>query len=126
MPWKDWSTMSQREEFVRLGQATDVNIASLCRRFGISRKSGYKWIGRFAAGGAEGLKDRSRRPRRSESRSSDEMERHVLSARQKHPAWGCRKLRRLMLDQGMNPSRVPAPSTIGRILSRHGLIDPVE
>jgi transposase-like protein len=45
MPWKDLSTMSQREEFVRLAQAADVNVSSLCRRFGISRKSGYKWDG---------------------------------------------------------------------------------
>jgi transposase InsO family protein len=126
MPWKDWTTMLQREEFVRLAQAQDVNVSSLCRRFGISRKSGYKWLERFAANGVGGLKDRSRRPHHSQSRSSDDTERRVLSARQKHPAWGCRKLRRLLLNEGNDPSGIPAPSTIGRILSRHGLIDEAE
>jgi transposase InsO family protein len=126
MPWKDWSTMSQREEFVQLAQAQDVNVSSLCRRFGISRKSGYKWMGRFAAGGIEALKDRSRRPHHSASRSSDDFERRVISARREHPAWGCRKLRRLLLNEGSGPSGVPTPSTIGRILSRHGLIDEAE
>jgi transposase InsO family protein len=126
MPWKDWNTMSQREEFVQLAQAQEVNISSLCRRFGISRKSGYKWMERFAAGGVEGLKDRSRRPHHSVSRSSDDIEGRVISARQKHPAWGGRKLRRLLLDEGSEPSGVPTPSTIGRILLRHGLIDEAE
>ena len=131
MPWKDWTTMLQREEFARLAQGGDVNLSSLCRRFGISRKSGYKWMERFAAGGVEGLRDRSRRPHRSPSRSDDAMERRVLSARQKHPAWGGRKLRRLLLNEGsdssaVSSSGVPAPSTIGQILLRHGLIDAAE
>ena len=104
MPWKDWTMMLQREEFVRLAQGKEVNLSSLCRRFGISRKSGYKWMERFAAGGVEGLSDRSRRPHRSPSRSDDEMERRVLLARQKHPAWGGRKLRRLLLNEGSDPS----------------------
>ena len=126
MPWKDWTMMLQQEEFVRLAQGEEVNLSSLCRRFGISRKSGYKWMERFAAGGVEGLSDRSRRPHRSPSRSDDEMERRVLLARQKHPAWGGRKLRRLLLNEGSDPSMVPAPSTIGQILLRHGLIDAAE
>jgi transposase InsO family protein len=126
MPWKDCTTMLQREEFVRLAQGEDVNISSLCRRFGISRKSGYKWKERFSSGGAEALSDRSRRPHRSPCRSGAEMEERVLSARQKHPAWGARKLRRMLLNEGDDLSMVPAPSTIGQILLRHGLIDAAE
>src|SRR5436189_2121305 len=123
MPWKDCTAMSERQEFVLLAQAETVNLSSLCRRFGISRKCGYKWTTRFAADGAQGLSDRSRRPHCSPSRSSERMEQQVLAARQRHPAWGPRKLRRLLMNEGNDPASLPAPSTIGQILLRHGLIE---
>lgn len=123
MPWKDWTAMSQRLEFVMLAQAEGANISGLCRRYGVSRKSGYKWIRRFGGGGKEGLSDRSRRPRNSPARSDASVEELVVQARQKHPAWGGRKLRRLLLNGGRDPSGVPSASTIGQILKRRGLID---
>lgn len=123
MPWKDWSVMSQREEFVMLAKSEGVNLSLLCRRFGISRKSGYKWLKRFAVGGVKALEDGSRRPHCSPSRSSQEIERRVLLAREKHPAWGGRKLRQMLLKEGKDSSAIPTASTIGQILLRHGLID---
>lgn len=126
MPWKDWSIMSQRSEFVMLAKQEGVNLSRLCQRFGISRKSGYKWIRRFDVGGIEALEDESRRPHHSPSQSSEAVERRVLSARQKHPAWGGRKLRRMLLNEKIDPSEVPAASTIGKILLRHGMIDAEE
>ena len=131
MPWKACCTMSLREEFVMLARCEGANVSALCRRFGVSRKCGYKWLGRFAAGGAGALADRSRRPRRSPRRSSEAVELAVAAARQEHPAWGPRKLRRLLSDQvageaGASAARLPSPSTIGRILLRGGLIDPAE
>jgi len=118
--------MSQRREFVMLAQAQDANLAQLCRRFGISRKCGYKWKTRFAAAGEDGLSDHSRRPHHSPRRSSDEIEQKVLAARRQHPAWGPRKLRHLLLHEGNDPPSLPAPSTIAQILQRHGLIDAAE
>ena len=126
MPWKASDAMSLREEFVNLACAGDANVSVLCRRFGISRDVGYKWIGRFRAGGAEALADRSRRPHRSPMRSGEAIERLVAAARAAHPAWGPRKLRRWLLDQvdqGQDARIIPAPSTIGQILLRRGLID---
>ena len=74
MPWKDCCTMSLREEFVTLAQHERANISSLCRRFHISRKTGYKWIARFARGGREALRDQARRPRGSPRRCDEQIE----------------------------------------------------
>lgn len=112
--------VEQRLEFVRLAQAGGVSFAELCRRFGIKRDTGYKWMARFAAEGVDGLVDRSRRPRTSPSRTSVEMEGLVCSVRETHPAWGGRKIRGFLLRQGHRG--VPAASTITQILRRYGLI----
>ena len=107
MPWKDWTAMSQRLEFVMLAQAEGANISGLCRRYGVSRKSGYKWIRRFGGGGKEGLSDRSRRPRNSPARSDASVEELVVQARQKHPdsTWGCGAARRTGSCKSSSPSR---------------------
>lgn len=124
MPWKDCSAMSLRREFVMLADAEDANLSLLCRRFGVSRRTGYKWIGRYRAGGVAGLADGSRRPHASPSRSGEAVERAVVQVRERHPAWGPRKIRRVLLNEGHDPAALPAPSTIGQILLRRGLIDP--
>ena len=72
MPWKDVSLLSQREEFVLLSRHEGAAISQLCRRFGVSRKTGYKWLGRFAESGRAGLSDRSRRPHRSPEQTTVE------------------------------------------------------
>jgi transposase InsO family protein len=114
--------MQSREEFVRLATAEGGSVALLCRRFGISRKTGYKWLSRYRAG--EALADRSRRPRGSPLRTAPALEASVLALRRERPSWGGRKLRRRLLDQGH--MAVPAAATITAILARHGLIDAAE
>ena len=99
MAWKDRSIMSLREEFVRLASVPDANVSLLCRRFGISRKSGYKWLARYRAGGTPALADGSRRPRHSPRQSDAATERAVVQVRAAHPAWGPRKIRRWLLDR---------------------------
>ena len=120
MPWKVDSAMSLRLEFVTFAAQPGANVSALCRRYGISRNTGYKWLERHAAG--EPLSDRSRRPHRSPGRTEAAMEQRVLELRERHPAWGGRKLRRRLLDQGHRD--VPAVSVVHAILQRHGLIDP--
>ncbi len=119
MPWKVESAMCLRHEFVTFASDPEANIAALCRRFGISRKTGYKWLERFGEGSE--LSDRSRRPHTSPRRTDGELEQRVLELRHRHPAWGGRKLRRRLLDLGQK--RVPAASVVHAILVRHGLID---
>ena len=94
MPWKEMSVMSQRREFVELAQAEGTNKRGLCRRFGISPTTGYKWLGRFREGSEAGLVELPRRPHYSPARTPSQVEQAVLSARAAHPAWGARKLRR--------------------------------
>src|SRR5690606_38649400 len=110
------------EEFVLLASAPGACVTLLCRRFGISRQTGHLWIRRYAAEGAAGLADRSRRPRSSPGRSAEAMERLVTELRGKHPAWGGRKLRARL--QQLGHEGVPSASTVTAILRRHGLITP--
>jgi len=114
--------MQSREEFVRLVSAEGANMALLCRRFGISRKTGYKWRSRQQADAP--LLDRSRRPLHSPSRTASAIEARVLELRDQQPSWGGRKLRRRLLD--LEQTGVPAASTITAILDRHGRLDPAE
>jgi transposase InsO family protein len=119
MPWTELSVMDQREEFVKLASAAGANRKELCRRFGISRKTGYKLLRRYAAEGCAGLADRSRRPRRSPGRIPDAVETEVLRIRKaSRDAWGGRKIAAVMQRSGH--AEVPAPSTITAILRRHG------
>lgn len=118
MPWQECDAVSMREEFCRLAMLPDTKMSVLCRRFGIARKTGYKWLKRSQSG--ESCEDRSRRPHRFREPTSAALEARVLELRDHHPAWGGRKLRRRLLDLGL--SSVPSASTITAILHRHGRI----
>ena len=114
--------MDQREEFVRLALADGANRSELCRRFGISRDKGYKWLRRYRAGEPASLADRSRRPHRSPSRTDAATEAEVLRVRAaNNDAWGARKIAWAMARAGWED--VPALSTITRILQRHGKVE---
>ena len=124
MPWREASIMSQRLEFVTLAMGEGANIRRLCRRFGISAKTGYKWIRRFQEGGEDALRDRSRRPRSSPGRTPLGIERAVLKVRDKHSTWGARKIRARLETQGV--TGLPSVSTITAILGRNGRVDAEE
>ena len=124
MPWKEATTMSLRAEFVHLAELDKANVSQVCIRFGISRKTGYKWLKRFREGGESGLLDRSRRPHRSPWRSPIELETMVVEVRQQHPAWGGRKIKAFLENNGSQ--QVPSPSTITEILRRNDKIDEAE
>lgn len=121
MPWQEVSIMEQRREFLALALMEGANRRELCRRFGISAQTGYKWLSRTGEEKAD-LKDRSRRPHSSPLRSSDAIEFSVLAVRDAHPAWGARKIERCLVRDGIAP---PAISTIHAILKRHGRVEPV-
>jgi len=113
-----------RHDFVIPASRDGANISQLCRRFEITRKTGYKWLWRFEDEGLPGLLDRSRRPLHCPSQTDEAIERLVVELRAKHPAWGPRKLKRRLENQGHRD--IPAASTINEILHRHGMIDPLE
>lgn len=124
MPWMEANTMSQREDFVGLAVMEDTNISELCRRFGISRKTGYKWLARYRAEDVDWSQDLSRRPHTLHGCVCEEVERAALAVRDAHPAWGGRKIRACLERDGW--AAPPAASTITAILRRHDRIAPEE
>ena len=122
MSWDIKDVFARRLEFVQLAGAGGVTIAELCRRFGISRKTGYKWLIRFRSAGQPALHDRVRRQPRRSNQAAAAVERRVVSLRRQNPTWGPRKLHRRLQDLGAQ--QLPAVSTFGRILKRRDCIEP--
>jgi transposase InsO family protein len=115
------TTMSFRKEIVTLANRPDANIREICRRFNVSPKTIYKWLGRYNEEGEDGLRDRSRRPHRSPKRSSRTTESKILKVRDSHPAWGARKIGARLTAIG--EKAIPGDSTIHEILRRHQRIE---
>jgi transposase InsO family protein len=118
MPFRGVSAMEQRKAFVAAAGARGANVRAVCRSFGISPTTGYKWLSRATAGT---LGELSRRPHRSPRATGRDVEALVLAVRQEHPSWGGRKIHHVLRLRGVEP--LPHPNTITGILHRHGLID---
>jgi len=123
MPWKETSAMEQRFLLVQAVLRGEESQAALCRRFGISRPTGKKWVGRYQREGLLGLLDRSRSPRSHPQQVPRELAALILDLRKQHGSWGPRKLR-AWLGERYPGLRWPAASTIGDLLQRHGLTAP--
>lgn len=121
MPWKTSTPMSLRLEFVQLALADNTPIRSLCRRYGVSAMTAYKWIHRFQEGGVSGLEDQSRRPHKSPRRITLQLEEAIVSLRLHHPAWGGQKIHQRLIT--LRHRNIPSASTITAVFHRHGLID---
>lgn len=122
MPWRERTTMSEKREFVKLASRKGANIRALCRSFSVSPTTGYELLKRFRQYGEDGLRECSRRPLLSPSRTAADVERMILAIREQ-THWGARKIARRMRDIGLRD--VPHPSTVHSVLQRHGRIDPV-
>lgn len=123
MPWKERDAMSLRREFVLFASAEGMNRRELCRRYGISPTTGYKWLRRYRELGEVGLREQSRRPLNSPMRTPTWLEARVLEIRDER-AWGGRKIRWQLKKDGIH--RPPSKSTITEILRRHGRVSPEE
>ncbi|MFH2055492.1 MAG: IS481 family transposase [bacterium] len=123
MPWKETGAMDERLQFVGLSLTGEYSVAVLCREFGISRKTGSKWLGRYQAEGVEGLAEQSRAPHHQARAVSATIERRIVQLRSERPRHGPKKLRRLLELQDPEINW-PAVSTIGELLKRHGLVVP--
>jgi transposase InsO family protein len=97
-------------------------MASLCRQFSISRKTGYKIFERYKECGLEALTDRSRRPWRYGQQLPQQVEVAILNLKRDKPHWGARKIRERLLRRFSCEVKVPARSTIHAVLDRHGLV----
>ena len=121
MSWRAAGIEHLRAEFVLVASGPDASKSAACRQFGISRKTGYKWLRRCEELGLAGLSDRSRRPRTSPLQVSGAVVVELVRLRQAHPHWGPKKLRALLVRSGFRPDELPALATLGRILRRVGL-----
>src|SRR5436190_7235839 len=116
MPWKEHRRLDLKKEFVLAATSPGANISELCRRYGVSRNNGYKWLRRYKTEGHEGLHDRSRRPRTIVG-TDGEIVLRIIELRRQYSRWGPKKLRELLVRQGVSP---PSIKTVGRILDRAG------
>lgn len=123
MPWRETSPMEQRLEFVREYESDLFTMTELAAQYGITPKTGYKWLERYAAEGLLGLGDRSRRPHHSPQATAPELVEMILAVRRRHPRWGPKKL--LAVARRRAPvAPWPARSTVAGLLHRRGLITP--
>jgi putative transposase len=121
MPWSQTSPMDQRTQFIAAYLRDRLSVTELCELYGVSRKTGYKWIDRYLMHGPQGLEERSRRPSTSPRQTPDHVVAAILEARRRHPSWGAKKLLSILCKR--HPRWPwPARSTVCDILSRHGLV----
>jgi transposase InsO family protein len=113
--------MDQRTQFIADSQREVFTVVELADRYGISRKTAYKWIDRYAEGGPPALLDHSRRPKSCPHETRTEIVEAILAVRRHHPTWGPKKLRHVLRKREPQVSW-PARSTIADLLRRHGLI----
>jgi putative transposase len=125
VPWKDIRPVDDRVRFIAaVKEDPRGNFAELCRRFGIHRSKGYKWLQRYREHGPAGLEDRKPIAQSCPHKTPDEVVDRVVAMRKEHPWDGPKKLRERLFELGGDELRVPAASTIGDILDRYGLIRP--
>ena len=107
MPWECRTVENQRKEFAQAAVCCN-NFSALCREFGITRHTGYKWRERYAA--QQPLTDQSRRPHTSPSKTPEEVEQLILAVRTDNPGWGARTIRDFLYRKVIRISRVPKRS----------------
>ena len=115
--------MDQRLQFLSSYQKEEMSVSDLCREFGVSRPTGYRWINRYEEVGPEGLLDLSRRPHGCSHATPAATENAILALRSRYPSWGARKLK-ARLEKLEPGTEWPAASTFGNILNRAGLTSP--
>ena len=123
MGWKETCRMRERMRFVMSCEAGEGSFSALCRGYGVSRKTGYKWLERYRASGSVGLVDLSRAPHSHPNGTAEPLCERVIAVRRAHPRWGSKKIRAWLEER--EPALVwPAASTIGHILERADLVVP--
>jgi transposase InsO family protein len=123
MPWKT-SAHQQRLDFVSVAVQPHVNFRDLCRKFTISAPTGYKWLARYRAVGANGLHELSRGPRRSPQQFRSPWRNEIITLRRKYPNWGAKKLHILLQHKHPRARKQPSLRTLGRWLKAADLTVP--
>lgn len=122
MPWTETHAVDQRSEFVLRVLRNVERFGELCREFGVSRKTGYKWKERFFRDGLPGLANHSRRPNSTPNEINEAMVCQIVKLKLAHPGWGARKLR-AVLERTVPKAELPSESSFKRILDKAGLVE---
>jgi transposase InsO family protein len=122
LAWKEVRLVDERVRFITEVNESQESFAAVCRAFGISRKTGYKWLDRYEKDGPAGLEERRPVALTCPHRTPDALVAVLVELRKEHPSWGPKKLKARLEAQGVG--EVPAASTIGDLLKRHGLVRP--
>lgn len=120
MPWKEVTTMQEKERFIETYKNWKGSFCHLCKEFRITPKTGYKYIQRFKKHGFEGLKEQSRKPKTSPNKTKKNIEKVIVETRNLHPVWSGEKIKQYLCKKGFR--ELPTEKTIDRILKRYGLI----
>jgi len=121
MSWMARGLQHARAEFVMIAREADVNVSEACRRFGISRKTGYKWLDRYETSGMDGLVERSRRPKSNPLQMSGDVVVDLVKLHEAHWDWGPKKLRaRLKRNGSCLDGKIPSLATVARLARRMG------
>jgi putative transposase len=123
MPWEETEPMKERMRFVADAERGLYSMTELCERYGISRRTGYKWRARYDASGPAGLREGSRAPHGCPHRLDAGVTEAIVEARRQHPSWGPRKLLAWLAERQPD-LEMPAASTAGDLLKRRGLVQP--
>jgi putative transposase len=107
-------------EFVEKAMKPHARMAGLCREYGISRETGYKWLNRFKREGPDGLEERSRRPKSTPLATAEELVLAILEIREAYPRRGPKKL--FVMLQRKHGAQTPSVATIARVLRRFGKV----
>lgn len=121
MPWKDKTVEELRKEFVEAAKHTK-NFSSLCREFGITRKTGYKWVERNNRSCS--MTDRSHAPFHVPGKTPAEIENAILCIRAENPEWGAKTILKVLENTGYTD--LPCIRTANNILQRNGCISETE
>src|SRR5262249_27323479 len=112
MPWTETCPMDQRVAFIAEWLRDEWTMTELAERYGISRKTAYKWVERYERDPEHGLAERSRAPRQPGRAMAEDLQRAIVGLRRRHPRWGPKKLRAVLREREPRPAW-PAASTIG-------------
>lgn len=121
MPWESRTVEDQRKEFAQAAMNCS-NFSALCREFGITRRTGRKWVERYEL--QQPLTDRSRRPHTTPTRTPEEIEMLILAVRADNPGWGAKTIHNVLTREGHE--NLPCVKTVNNILHRYGCISPEE
>ena len=120
MSWRKTSPMKEKIKYIQAWLTGDYTVSELCLAFQISRTTGHKLIRKYEKEGINCFHEKSKRPNSNPNKTNDEIEKFIISLKNKHPLWGAKKIRKL-LENKVAINQIPSLTTVNAILKRNGL-----